>query len=73
MTAQEWIQAFASEIGAEAPGSAQSEQILKLAAVAAHASERTAAPIACYLAGRAGKPLDEAIEAAQGVAESAEG
>ena len=67
MTAQEWIQAFASEIGAEAPGSIQSEQILKLAAVAAHASERTAAPIACYLAGRAGKSLDDAIAAAEQV------
>jgi hypothetical protein len=36
-----------------------------LPAVAAHASERIAAPIACYLAGVTGRPLSELIELAE--------
>jgi hypothetical protein len=54
MTAREWIDAFAAAIGAEPPDDATVEQLLELAGTAAHASERTAAPIACWLAGRAG-------------------
>jgi hypothetical protein len=59
MTAEEWISQFAARIGAEAPSEDQMEAILKLAAVAAHASERTAAPMACWLAGLTGRDLDE--------------
>ena len=33
------------------------DEILRLAAVAAHASERIAAPIACWVAGTTGRPL----------------
>jgi hypothetical protein len=54
MTAREWIDAFAAAIGAESPDDATVDQLLELAATAAHSSERTAAPIACWLAGRAG-------------------
>jgi hypothetical protein len=67
MTADEWLTAFADEIGAPAPNSDQMDEILRLAAIAAHASERIAAPIACYLTGIAGRALDEAIEAAERV------
>ena len=35
--------------------------MLELAAVAAHSSERIAAPLACWIAGRVGLDLDEAI------------
>jgi len=41
--------------------------ILKLAATAAHASERTAAPMACFLAGASGRSLDELNEIAERV------
>lgn len=51
MDANEWIAGFAGELGVEPPDAATIEQLLDLAGVAAHASERTAAPIACYLAG----------------------
>jgi hypothetical protein len=65
MNAREWIAAFAAEIGAEPPTDDEIKQILDLAAVAAHASERIAAPIACWMGGAAGLPLDQ-LEAAAG-------
>jgi hypothetical protein len=67
MTAPEWIEAFCEQIGVEAPDAATTAQILRLASVAAHASERTAAPVACYLAGSSGRPLDEMERAAESV------
>ena len=67
MTADEWLAAFAKEIGAPVPTRDEMDEVLRLAAIAAHASERIAAPIACYLVGRAGRPLDEAIELAEAV------
>jgi hypothetical protein len=67
MTAEEWLTAFAKEIGVGAPTRDQMDDILRLAAIAAHASERIAAPIACYLVGTAGRDLDEAIEVAEGI------
>lgn len=54
MTGHEWIAAFATRLGVAAPDEATIEQLLALAATAAHQSERIAAPIACYLAGEAG-------------------
>jgi Domain of unknown function (DUF6457) len=67
MTAAEWIRAFCDEIDVAAPSEEQMDAVLRLAAVAAHASERTAAPIACWLGGSSGKPLEELIEAAEGL------
>jgi hypothetical protein len=54
MTGREWIDEFAARLGVEAPDDATVEALLDLAGVAAHASERIAAPIACWLVGRAG-------------------
>jgi hypothetical protein len=68
MTAGEWIKAFCDELGAPAPDEAETDEILRLAAVAAHASERTAAPVTCYIAGRTGVPLGELIERAEKLA-----
>ncbi|HEX6228450.1 MAG TPA: DUF6457 domain-containing protein [Solirubrobacterales bacterium] len=64
MTAEEWVERFAEELGAEPPGEAEFAQILELAAEAAHSSERTAAPVACWMAGRMGRPLGELLEVA---------
>jgi hypothetical protein len=64
-TAEEWIAAFADEIGAEPPSRKQFGALLKLAATAAHASERTAAPLACYLAGVTGRDPAELDEIAR--------
>jgi hypothetical protein len=63
VTGQEWIVAFAAKLGVEPPDDATIETLLDLAGVAAHTSERIAAPIACYLVGRAG--LDAATALAQ--------
>ncbi|MHB1538866.1 MAG: DUF6457 domain-containing protein [Solirubrobacteraceae bacterium] len=73
MTRDEWIAAFAAEIGAEPPSIEQVRQLLELAGEAAHASQRTAAPIACWIARGASVPLDEALAAARRLAAAAAG
>jgi hypothetical protein len=67
MTAREWLDAFGRATGGAAPSEEEVEKLLRLAAEAAHASERTAAPVACYMAGRNGLDLDEAIARAEGL------
>jgi hypothetical protein len=67
MNAREWIAAFAAEIGAEPPSADEVKQILDLAAVAAHSSERIAAPVACWIGGTAGVSLAELRTAAERV------
>jgi hypothetical protein len=67
MRADEWIERFAEEIGARNPDEATVAELLELAATAAHSSERIAAPIACYLAGVTGAPLDQLREIADGI------
>jgi hypothetical protein len=67
MTAEEWTRTFAEEIGCDPPAPDRMEEILRLASVAAHASERKAAPIACYLAGTTQTPLPDLIAAAERV------
>jgi hypothetical protein len=67
MTAEDWIRAFANEIGAQAPSPDEMNAILRLAGIAAHASERIAAPIACYLVGASGRSLADALEVAEGL------
>lgn len=69
MTAQEWLAAFAGELGTSPPDDATVETLLNVAGVAAHASERTAAPIACWLLGRAGLDPQAALDLARRVAD----
>jgi len=66
-TGAEWIARFAEEASAREPSEAEIERLLRLASVAAHSSERLAAPIACWIAGVAGLDLDEAIALAERV------
>lgn len=68
MTRDRWIAAFAAEAGLTPPSKEQLEEILELAGTAAHASERTAAPVAAWLAGMSGRPLAELNRAAEGIA-----
>jgi Domain of unknown function (DUF6457) len=70
MNAQEWLEAYAAEIGVEAPDEETVGELLELAATAAHSSERIAAPIACFMAGRDGRPPAELRAAADRVAEA---
>jgi hypothetical protein len=69
MTADEWIAAFASDVGARAPDEETTAELLELAATAAHSSERIAAPIACYIAGVTGAPVSELRAIADGIGE----
>jgi hypothetical protein len=64
---QEWISAFAAQLGVAAPSDAERDTILALAGTAAHASERTAAPIACWLAAKAGLSAQKAETPARGI------
>lgn len=65
MTAEEWVQRYAEEIGLENPSEEEFEAVLKLAAAAAHGSERQAAPVASWLAGKTGRPVAELAEIAE--------
>lgn len=53
VTGREWVADFAAVLGIDAPDEATITALLDLAGVAAHASERLAAPLACYLVGLA--------------------
>jgi len=68
MNVGEFLAAFAAEIGAPVPAGADFDTLLALAAVAAHGSERLAAPLACWMGGVSGLPADELLAAARRVA-----
>ena len=67
MNAREWITAFAARLGVEAPTTEEWKTLLDLAAEAAHGSERVAAPIACWVAAKAGAQPQDALSAARDV------
>jgi hypothetical protein len=69
MKASEWLSAFAAEIGSEPPSDEEVGELLELAATAAHSSERIAAPIACFMAGRDGRPVTDLRAAADRVSD----
>jgi hypothetical protein len=64
MTRDEWIAAFARQAGVQQPSVQEIRDLLELAGTAAHSSERTAAPLACWIAGRSELPLGELMELA---------
>jgi Domain of unknown function (DUF6457) len=68
MNAEDWIAAFAEALGRPAPTPEEIDAVLRLASVAAHSSERRAAPVACWLAATAGTPPDEARAVAERLA-----
>lgn len=65
MTRDEWIAAFAAEAGVATPSVEEIRELLELAGTAAHSSERTAAPLACWIAGRSDRSLAELRAAAE--------
>jgi hypothetical protein len=67
MDGHEWIGRFAAALGIDAPDAALVDELLSLAGEAAHASERIAAPITCYLVGLAGVDMETARRAAASV------
>ena len=61
----EWCRQFAAAAGVDPPTPQETDDLLALAAIAAHASARQAAPITCWLAARGGMTVSAAIAAAQ--------
>ena len=53
-TTAEWVGAYAAAAGISPPSPDDVDVLLQLAGVAAHASDRTAAPITCWIAAIAG-------------------
>jgi Domain of unknown function (DUF6457) len=68
MTTEEWITAYAAAAGISPPGQDDIDILLRLAGVAAHASERTAAPITCWIAATAGLAPAQALALAESMA-----
>jgi hypothetical protein len=68
MNAKEWLAAYAEKLGTDPPTTDEFKTLLDLAGVAAHASERVAAPVACWLAAKAGVEVEEAMRLAGEVA-----
>ena len=73
MTRDQWIASFAREAGVQAPSTEEIRGLLELAGTAAHSSERTAAPLACWIAGRSSLSLDQLGAVAERIAAGAGG
>jgi hypothetical protein len=69
MTGREFADEVARALGVEPLSDADADLLLATAGVAAHASERLAAPLTTYLAGRSGRPLDEVLAAVKAITE----
>jgi len=70
ISGREWLVEYASNLGTAAPSDDELDELLALAGIAAHASERTAAPVACWLAAKAGRSTGEALAIAKRTAEA---
>ncbi|MGH8987949.1 MAG: DUF6457 domain-containing protein [Acidimicrobiales bacterium] len=69
-SASDWVRLFARALGTTPPTEDEVDQLLAIAGLAAHASERTAAPLSAWLVGRAAAPPAEARAAAAQLAAS---
>jgi hypothetical protein len=67
VNAPDWLAAYAQKLGIAAPTEDELKAVLDLAGEAAHSSQRIAAPVACWLAARAGVDLEEAMRLAREV------
>ncbi|MHB8467164.1 MAG: DUF6457 domain-containing protein [Acidimicrobiales bacterium] len=65
MTRDEWLVTFADALGVPAPTPDELDALLDVAGLAARASERQAAPVSCWLIGRAGVTPADALAAAR--------
>ena len=70
MNATDWLADYAQRLGVPAPTKEELKAVLDLAGEAAHSSERMAAPVACWLAAKAGVELEEAMRLAREVGAS---
>ena len=65
LSGSEWVERFAERLGLDPPSAEESRVLLDLAGLAAHISERTAAPITCWLAAQAGMTASKALNVAE--------
>lgn len=72
MTMNVWLVTFCERLGIDIPSKEEIEVLLSLAGSAAHASERTSAPIACWLVGHSGVVPNQALDVALSIEESAQ-
>ena len=70
MNAREWLAVYAEKLGTTPPSADEFKAILDVAAEAAHSSERVAAPVACWVAARAGVDPAEALRVARELGDS---
>ena len=61
----EWLARYAAELGVAPPTADEIDDLLALAGAAARSSARQAAPIACWLAARAGASPSDALAKAR--------
>lgn len=61
LSSGDWVAHLAEAFDTSRPSDEEMNDLLGLAGVSAHASERTAAPIACWLAARAGLSPHDAL------------
>lgn len=61
----QWCARFAAAAGIDPPTDEEIDDLLALAAIAAHASARQAAPITCWLAAKAGLTARRALDSAR--------
>ncbi len=73
LAAADWIVRLAAELGTPPPDGAELDALLGLAGVAAHASERIAAPVSCWLVARAGVAPSDGLVAVRRLAEEVGG
>ncbi len=67
-TGVEFARQVAHALGVESLSDRDADTLLDIAGTAAHASERLAAPLCTYLAGRSGRSLEDVRAAVQLVA-----
>ena len=67
INAKEWLSAYAERLGTEPPTTEEFKVLLDLAGAAAHASERVAAPVACWVTAKAGVSPERGLEIARGI------
>lgn len=72
VTVEEFLEAYAAQIGVPPPTREQQDALLEVASIAAHSSERKAAPLACWLGGASGLAVAELLAAARRVAPDAD-
>lgn len=66
--ASQWLDRYAAALGIDPPTEDEQVALLEIAATAAHASDRLAAPISCWLAAKSGRPVTVGLAAAETLA-----